>query len=306
MDTFRIAATGHSLNYLPEYVAVEQGFFKDENLEVDAVVPNPWDLVLNEIHTNNSQAALGGIWVPAMYKNRGKDLVAFAKVSARCPLVIVGRKQKEFNFSDLETSTILVPGSNGASPGLFLDLLLIEHNVDKHKVNFIQNLSGSMLAELFVGGLGDYILIDPVTATRLTRQIDVHIVSPLAQTGGPIPWSVYYTEKGTSGDNPDMQIRFVRALNKGMQWILNNPTESLRPLLTRLFPKIEAEDSLSLIDRYKEWGMWDTPKIDEDACLRWQTGLVAGKVIMRPFDYHILVDGNIMNALYTEGVQVQN
>ena len=60
MQTFHISATGHSLNYLPEYVAVDQGFFEEEGLRVTAEVPSPWDRVLDDIGTGKAQAALGG------------------------------------------------------------------------------------------------------------------------------------------------------------------------------------------------------------------------------------------------------
>lgn len=61
MQQFRVSATGHSVNYLPEYVARWQGFFAEEGLEVSATVPNPWDLVLADIGTGQAEAALGGI-----------------------------------------------------------------------------------------------------------------------------------------------------------------------------------------------------------------------------------------------------
>ncbi|MCQ9617877.1 ABC transporter substrate-binding protein [Paenalcaligenes niemegkensis] len=295
MTKFRIAATGHSVNYLPEYVAAEQGFFAEENLQVDAIVPDPWDLVLTEIRGSNSHAALGGIWVPAMFHNRGKKLTSFAKISARCPLVIVGRQPEELAFSALRGTTILVAGSNGASPGLFLELLLSENGVDKADVNFVQNLSGSMLAELFVGGLGDYILVDPVTATRITTLTQAHIVSPLAKTGGPVPWSVYYSEEGTAGDQIDTQIRFVRALNRGIQWILKNPTDTLRPLLSRLFPRLDVDHAIELVENFKQWGMWDTARIEKGSYDRWQRGLAQGHLIDAPLDYHELVNEQVAN-----------
>ena len=71
MQHFKISATGHSVNYLPEYVASWQGFFAAEGLAVSADVPNPWDLVLADLASGKANAALGGIWVPAMHFGRG-------------------------------------------------------------------------------------------------------------------------------------------------------------------------------------------------------------------------------------------
>ncbi|MFU0507414.1 ABC transporter substrate-binding protein [Pseudaminobacter sp. NGMCC 1.201702] len=293
MTKFRVAATGHSVNYLPEYVAASNGFFEAEGLQVEAVVPNPWDLVLKELSDGTSHAALGGIWVPSMYKDRGKQLVPFAKVSARCPLAIVGRKKQEFAFNDLRDAVMLVPGGNGASPGMFLELLLAEHGVDKNSVKFVQNLSGSMLAELFVGGLGDYILLDPVTALRVERQAAAHIVAPLAKMGGAIPWSVYYSEAGSPGDDAELQKKFVRALNRGIEWVIATPAGDMRDLLAGLFPKADVDDVIRLVNDFRQWGMWDSATIEVASYDRWQQGTVAAYLIDEPIPYSSLVNAAI-------------
>lgn len=293
MTKFRVAATGHSVNYLPEYVAVSQGFFEAEGLQVEAIVPNPWDLVLKELNDGTSHVALGGIWVPSMYKDRGRQFVPFAKISARCPMVIVGRKNERFAFDDLRDAVVLVPGGNGASPGMFLEMLLAEHGVDRNAVKIVQNLSGAMLAELFVGGLGDYILLDPITALRVVRQAAAHIVSPLAKTGGPVPWSVYYSEAGSPGDDADLQKKFVRGLNRGIEWVLANPAENMRDLLARLFPKADVADVMRLVDDFRQWGMWDSATIDEASYDRWQRGTAEAYLIDEPIPHSSLVNASI-------------
>lgn len=296
MDVFQVAATGHSVNYLPEYIAAKQGFFAAEGLEVKAIVPNPWDLVLDEIEQSRSHVALGGVWVPAMFHGKGKHLIPFAKVSARCPMVIVGRKPEPIDLADLAHSTVLVPGGNGASPGMFLELLLAEQGVRQDQVKFVQNLSGSMLAQLFAGGLGDYLLIDPVSAKRLQRAGKGYVVSPLAVSGGAIPWSVYYSAAGTMGDDPALQERFYRALEKGMDYILTHPAHDMADFLQAHFPKIPLEDCIALIEDYKSWGMWDHAGIEEASYTRWQTGMLHTHLIDKPVPYADLIDTRIQAA----------
>ena len=61
-------------------------------------------------------------------------------------------------------------GSNGASVGLFSKMLLREESINPASVNCIQDLDGAMLSELFVGSMGDYLLIDILSArTLITR-----------------------------------------------------------------------------------------------------------------------------------------
>jgi NitT/TauT family transport system substrate-binding protein len=171
MFDFHVSATGRSLNYLPEYIAVRQGFFEEEGLRVTASVPKPWDLVLDALRTGTAQAALGGIWVPSMYLGRSTRFTPFAQVAARAPLAVVGRERPEdFAWEKLPGKVVLMKGSNGASVGLFFKQCLREHGIDPQKVGFIQDLDGAMLAELFQGGMGDYLVIDYPGALRMESE----------------------------------------------------------------------------------------------------------------------------------------
>lgn len=296
MENIQVAATGHSLNYLPEYVALEMGFFQEVGIDETAIVPSPWDVVIDEIENSRSHYALGGIWVPTMFHHHGKQLVPFAQLSARCPMALVGRKQGDFEFKDLIGSTVLVPGGNGASPGMFLELLLNEHGIALESVKMARCLSGKQMKELFIGGLGDYLMIDPISALKIEDTTDNHIATHLSQSGGDIPWSVYYSTPNTMGADPQWQIKFTSALAKGMQYVIDHPAEELRPLLTKLFPANEIEALVQLVDHYRAWGMWTTPEVDKPSYQRWQKGIAAGNLTESPIPYEDLVNADIAES----------
>lgn len=291
MQNFHISATGHSLNYLPEYVAVWQGFFEEEGLDVTASVPSPWDLVLSDIGSGKAAAALGGIWVPSMFRGRGKRYVPFAQVAARAPLAIVGReKSEDFDWKAVPGKLISMKGSNGASVGLFIKLLLREHGIDSRDVRFVQDLDGKMLTDLFIGGMGDYLVIDYPSAVTLETSGAGHAVQALAVTGGNVPWSVYYTDGEADEAQIDTQTRFVRALARGMDWILANDAENYRDFLARTFPKFAPDLLIRLANVYRVNGMWTTPRIDPGAYARWQRGISDGHLTSAPIPYGDLID----------------
>ncbi len=291
MKKFHVSATGHSVNYLPEYVAGWQGFFADEGLEVTASVPSPWDRVLGDIDSGVAQAALGGIWVPSMYFGRAERYTPFAQVSARAPLAVVGRETAAaFAWSNLPGKTMSMKGSNGASFGMFIKLLLREHGIDSDAVNFIQDLDGAMLAKLFRGGMADYLVIDAPSALALEAAGGGHVVALLAITGGDIPWSVYYAPGESTAERLDAQTRFSRALARGMDFVLGRPAADFRDFLVRTFPRFDPELLLLLVDTYRAAGMWTTPRIDRAAYDRWQTGIADAKLIPAAIPYDTLID----------------
>ena len=291
MQNFHISATGHSLNYLPEYVANWRGYFADEQLSVSVSVPSPWDLVLSDIGSAKADAALGGIWVPSMFFGRGKRLTPFAQVAARAPLAIVGRQAPEdFDWRKLSGKTVAMKGSNGASVGIFMKMVLREQGVDPNSVNFVQDLDGKMLSDLFLGGMGDYLVIDYPSAATLELRDLARVVSPLSITGGDVPWSVYYVPDESEEQRLGMQTRFARALGRAMAWIASNEAAGYRGFLAETFPKFDPDLLVQLTDRYRSIGMWTSPKIDEAAYARWQRGIADGHLIEKPIDYADLID----------------
>ncbi|MGK6311489.1 ABC transporter substrate-binding protein [Neorhizobium sp. DT-125] len=291
MQTFHVSATGHSLNYLPEYIAVRQGFFAEEGLAVTASVPSPWDLVLSDIGSGSAAAALGGIWVPSMFFGRGKRYTPFAQVAARAPLAIVGReKPEDFDWQAMPGKVVAMKGSNGASVGLFTKLLMREHGIDPLAVGFVQDLDGKMLSDLFVGGMADYLVIDYPSAMTLAAAGGGHVVAPLPVTGGNVPWSVYYAEGESDEARLEAQTRFARALGRGMDWILAREAGEYRDFLAKTFPKFAPDLLVQLTNVYRANGMWTTPRIDPDAYARWQQGIADGHLTKAPIAYDDLID----------------
>ncbi|MDF0599695.1 ABC transporter substrate-binding protein [Psychromarinibacter sp. C21-152] len=290
MDRFLVSATGHSLNYLPHYIASEQGYFADEGLDVTEVVPRPWDLVLDHIGEGSAEAALGGIWVPSMFHGRGRRLVPFAQVSNRAPLALIGREAApRFDARALVGKTVLMKGSNGASVGIYLKMMLREAGIDPKSVNYIQDLDAGILQACYAGGMGDYLLIDLPGALAYRAAGHGELAAVFARDGGDIPWSVYYTEAFEAGDTrPE---RFARALGRGMAWVNGHEAASYRGVLMRLFPKIDTDIAVQVVETYRASAMWTTPRIGEASYARWQQGIADAHLTDAPIPYATLIDG---------------
>ncbi|KAF6831052.1 hypothetical protein CPLU01_06988 [Colletotrichum plurivorum] len=263
LQRFHVSATGHSLNYLPEYIAQRHGFFREQGLDVTVTVPKPWDLVLDELADGTADAALGGVWVPSMYHGRVRNYVAFAQVANRAPLAIVGRPESSptgrlFALSDTLGSTVLMKGSNGASVGLFFKMLLREAGLDPGAVRYVQDLDGAMLGDLFAGGMGDFLVVDNLSARALVaRHADkIEIKSETVSEGGEIPWSVYYRDASTVTPAVlDAQKRFCAGLAKGMDWVLKHDAEEFRDELAEIFPRIPVDVTVELTNVFRRDGM---------------------------------------------------
>ena len=293
MERFHVSATGHSLNYLPEYIAQRHGLFAEQGLDVSVTVPSPWDLVLEELADTTASAALGGIWVPSMFRNRGKSYTAFAQVANRCPLALLKRGSAAgFELSEAVGRTVLMKSGNGASVGLFFKMLLRESGINPNAVHFVQDLDGKMLAKLFEGGMGDYFVVDNVTARIMARKNPaISIAMEMVQDGDEIPWSVYYRETDTiTAAVIDKQTRFCAALGKAMDWVNAHDAKTYQDELAALFPAVPVDILVDLTNKYRKDHMWSSPVVSRRGYARWQKGLADGRLIGRTLDYEDIVD----------------
>lgn len=292
LERFHISATGLSINYMPEYLAAELGYFRDLGLNVTSYVPKPWTTVLTDINTGQAEAVVGGIWCPLIYKYRVKSYFAFAKVASRCPMSLLSHEPNEdFKWNDLEGKKVLTSGGNGASPGLYLAGVAHEHGADISKIRFVHDFTIGMLQELFAGGFGDVIMMKSDLAAQMEAQGKGYVLTDLTIEGGPVPWSVYYTTPETLNREDNICGRFTQGLQMAQTWLREHDGYDCREILSRNWPGVSIEKAMQIVDEYKKQEMWpETVQIQEEELNRWQRFLVMGNVIDNVIPYDEIVD----------------
>jgi len=298
MQPFHLTATGYNLNYLPQYIALRHGFFREQDLDVTVQIPTPWDGVLDELAESRAEIALGGAWVPSMYRDRVQNYTIFAQIAARCPLAIIRRSNPtEFKLADMVRRTVLMKSIGGASVGLFFKMLLRENGVDPRQVDYIQDLDGVMLGNLFQGGMGDYFITDNLSARIMAARNPNVFIAMECVTQGEVPWSVYYQE--TAKITPellDAQKRFYLGLRKGIEWVLAHDAELFRDELAELFPAAPIDVVVGLTNTFRNEGMWKSTVIPPTAFNRWQQGLTDARLVKEPLNYDAIVDNGPAGA----------
>ncbi|KAF2109674.1 hypothetical protein BDV96DRAFT_624365 [Lophiotrema nucula] len=302
MQPFHLSATGYNLNYLPEYIALRHGFFREQGLDVTVNIPTPWDGVLDALADGTADMALGGIWVPSMYRDRVQDYTVFAQIANRCPLALLTHGNGEgFKLADVIGKTVLMKSGGGASVGLFFKMLLRENGIDPKSVDYIQDLDGVMLGNLFQGGMGDYFVTDNLSALAMAERNSNVSVAMEMVSQGDIPWSVYYRETATiTADVLDAQKQFCIALEKGIDWVLQHDAESFRDELAELFPTVPVEVAVSVTNGFRRDGMWTSTSVSRTGFDRWQVGLAGARLVKEPIAYDDIVDNGPASAAQIE------
>lgn len=226
-----------------------------------------------------------------MYRDRVEHYTVFAQIANRCPLAMLHRgSAPDFKLSDVDRKTVLMKSIGGASVGLFFKMLLRENGVDFRNVDYIQDLDGKMLGDLFQGGMGDYFITDNLSALAMVaKNPNVSIVMEMV-TQGDIPWSVYYREtEGITPEVLDAQRRFCAGLDKGIEWVLERDAETFRDELAELFPKVPVDVAVSVTNQFRRNRMWTSTPVNRGGFERWQVGLAGARLLDSPLAYKSIV-----------------
>ena len=296
MDLLRISATSHGLNYLPEYYAAATGAFARRGVEVTAWARDPWTGTLEDLDAGEADLVLGGVWVPAMYAGAGRDLVAVGQLNARFPMVIVTREPvPDFTWSWLTGRTVLAPGAGGTAPYEFTAGVMREHGVDPSAVRFVRDLSTDMLRELFEHGLGDAMIADPLTAESLRLSGAGHPACRLAEVAGPMPNSVYYTERSRLAELHDRCVALMGGVAEAMRELSAGADPSA--VIAAEWPDGEYDALMAAAATLAADGTWSGVRIDPSALDRWVGILSDRGLTVSAASSAQLVDARVADAV---------
>ena len=122
----RLNEVTHSVFYAPQYVAMSQGFFADEGLEVELTNGGGADKVMTAVVSGQSDIGLAGPEAAIYVYNQGKDdyPVIFAQLTKRDGSFLVGRDPEEdFSWENLRGKTI-IGGRAGGVPEMTLEYVM--------------------------------------------------------------------------------------------------------------------------------------------------------------------------------------
>jgi len=285
MDHVRVAATGRALNYLPQRVAATRRIFENLGLEVTERVYEPWTYAVLALEAGEADAVLGGIWVPLMYRRIGRDYVSVAQLTSSCPLVLVRRRRSApFDWWTMDGKVVIVPGGGHCAGFIALAAAMRDDGYDIGRTVPIHDVSEEFGVEMFVGGIGDFLVVPRLVAARIVDEVDAGIAASLALRAGQIPWSVYYARRDVARGRTESWIRFRAAIGAAMQWLATTPLPRIVEGL-ELASLPNPHQTAETIARYQDEDVWSGAEILDGPLRRWQESLQAAGLLDRCYSH---------------------
>lgn len=291
-DKVTVAEVTHSAFYAPWYVAIENGYFKDNNIDIDVVLTSGANNVVAAVLSGDVEIGLCGPEATIYVYNEGeKDYVkTFAGLTKRDGQFIVSRKQeKDFNIDDLKGKEVL-GGRVGGMPLLNFENALRNSNVALSDVNINTTIDFASLSGAFIGGEGDYVNLFEPNATTLERMGYGYVVASIGELSGEMPYTAFNAKKSYIDNNKDLIKRFNDSINKGLKFVRENDSKVIANAIINQFPDTSINDLVSIIDRYKKYDSWlDNTFISKESFENLEDIMIKSKQLDKYVSYEDLI-----------------
>lgn len=292
----KLAEVTHSAFYAPLYIAIENGYFKDEGIDLEVILTPGADKVASAVLSDDVNIGFAGPESAIYVYNGGeKDYITtFAGLTKRDGQFIVSRN-KNFKLEDLIGKEVLV-GRYAGMPSLNFINALKNNNIDINKIKLNYSVEFAALSGSFISGVGDYVNLFEPNATNIEKEGYGYVIASVGELSGEVPYTAFYTRKSYIDENKELLIKFTNAIAKGLTYVKENNSEKIADVILPQFPDISKNSLATIIDRYKNSDSWlDNPYISEESFKNLENIMMDANLIDEYVPYEDLI-----NNLYNE------
>lgn len=288
----RLAEVTHSAFYAPFYVAIENGYFEEQGIEIELILTPGADKVSAAVLSNDVEVGFAGA-ESAIYVYDGgeKDyLQLFSGLTKRDGQFIVSREEnKDFTLDELKGKEILV-GRAGGMPALNFLNALKKSNINPKEMNLNYSVEFAALSGSFVSGVGDYVNLFEPTATAVTKEGFGSIVASIGLLSGEVPYTAFYARKSFINNNKDLLNKFVVAIDMGLSYVNSKDPERIAKVISPQFSSISLDDLTKIITNYQNADSWLTnPFISESSLENLENIMIDNSLLDEYVPYNNLV-----------------
>lgn len=286
----------HSIFYAPMYVAIEEGYFEEEGIDLTLVTGFGADKTMTAVLTGEADIGfMGSESTIYTYAGGTADYVInFAQLTQRAGNFLVSREPiDDFHWDMLKGKDVL-GGRAGGMPEMVFEYILKKNNIDpKTDLSIDQSIDFGSTAAAFSGGQGDFTVEFEPHATSLEAKGDGYVVASLGEDSGYVPYTAFSAKKSFIEAHPDVIQSFTNALQKGMAYVNSHSPEEIAKVISPQFEETPVETITAIVTRYYDQDTWKENLIfEEDAFTLLQNILEeAGELPARvPYDDLVTTD----------------
>ena len=254
----------HSIFYAPMYVAIENGYFESEGIDLELVTGFGADKVMTALISGEAQIGFMGSEASIYAYNEGATdyAVNFAQLTQRAGNFLVSRKEmRAFKWEDLKGKYVL-GGRKGGMPQMVFEYILKENNINPSlDLEINQNIDFGSTAAAFAEGQGDFTVEFEPHATTLESEGKGYVVASLGKDSGYVPYTAFCAKQSYIKEHPEIIQGFTNALQKGMNYVQAHTPEEIASVIQPQFKETDLEIITTIVSRYYEQDTWKSDLI---------------------------------------------
>ena len=293
LTKIKLAEVTHSIFYAPQYVAINEGYFEDEGLEIELILTPGADKVMAAVLSKDVDIGFSGSEATIyVYQNGEKDYVqTFAGLTQKDGSFLVAReKYDNFKLEELKGKYV-IGGRAGGMPEMTFEWALRQNGIDPQKDLIIDtSIAFAAMQGAFIGGTGDFVTLFEPNATSVEKEGLGYVVAYIGELGGNVPYTAYNARKSYIENNPKIIKSFCNAIQKGLDYVKNNDPETIAQKIISFFPDTSRSDLTKMIERYKNGNAWkEKININEEEWNHLQDIMIASKELTEKSPYDKLI-----------------
>jgi len=294
LQKVKIGEVTRSIFYAPQYVAITQGFFEEEGLDIELSTIAGGDKTMTALLSGGIDIALVGsetsIYVSAQGAN--DPIKNFAQLTQTDGTFLVAREEIEnFSWDMLKGSTFLGQ-RKGGMPQMAGEFVLKKHGIDPHAdLELIQNIDFANISTAFASGTGDYVQLFEPTASVFEKEGVGHIIASFGTESGHLPYTVFMAKDSFMNESPETIEKFTRALKKAQDFVYEASAEEVAEAILPFFEDTDVDLIATVVERYREQESFaKDPVLDEEEWNNLQDIMDEAGELPKRMDYKDLVD----------------
>lgn len=288
-----LAEVAHTIFYAPQYVALNNGYFEEEGLDIELVLTSGADAVMSAVLSGDVDIGFSGTEATIYVYNGGeKDYVkTFAGLTKRDGSFLVSRKKYDnFTLKDLKGKNV-IGGRQGGMPEMTFEWALRENGIDPNKdLNIDTSIAFSAMQGAFIGGTGDFVTLFEPNALSVEQNGYGYVVAYIGELGGEVPYTAYNARKSYIENNKETIKSFTKAIDKGLKFVEDNTPEEIAKCIIDFFPDTAMNDLVKIVKRYKDGDAWrENITINEQEFKHIQDIMIASNELDKYVEYKDLI-----------------
>lgn len=229
-----ISQAFQSMLYLPFYVALDKGFFKQQGLDVEKETAGSPTAALSAVLSGSAQFSIHGPEWTAIAAAKGADVGIISNVANGAAVWIAATPDFKYEkVSDLKGERIVTGLMPTTSTSLFMKLLKENGLNPESDVDLVQVQLGSEPGPFLGGQAKVAVLYEPGLDQVVSKGMKVLLGFP--EQYGPYAFSSITAKKNV---DPDVAQRVVNAMEMAFRFIHAHPDETVA-IAKKEFPSLE-------------------------------------------------------------------